>query len=187
MVVFDATILLPILWPEVPPPIDANTGRPVTQFRDRIDYLVQTLETNKSKIILPTPALSEILVRAGDASSEYLTKISSASAFKIVPFDTRAAVEVAVMTRGSLNQRERLHRPNQTIAKLKYDRQIVAIAKVEGASVIYSDDDDIRKIAHAGGISVVRTSDLPLPPEDPQTSFIDELRGNGEKDDENEE
>ena len=57
----------------------------------------------------------------------------------------------------------------------------------DGVGQTDSDDDDIRKIAHAGGISVVRTSDLPLPPEDPQTSFIDELRGNGEKDDENEE
>ena len=50
MVVFDATILLPILWPDVPAPVDAATNKPVERFRERIDYLVQRLEKDRSKM-----------------------------------------------------------------------------------------------------------------------------------------
>lgn len=172
MVVFDATILLPVLWPEVPVPKDpANNNQPVDRFRERIDHLVETLDKDGSKVIIPTPVLSEILVRAAEAGPEYLEKINGASAFRIVPFDTRAAVEVAAMSHGSLRQQERRRRGNQTIAKLKYDRQIVAIAKVEGASVIYSDDRDLPNIAATVGLSVIRSWELPLPEENPQGSL----------------
>ena len=103
MVVFDATILLPILWPDVPAPIDAATNKPVERFRERIDYLVRRLEEDRSKIIIPTPVLSEILVRSGSAGPEYLSRIKSFAVLRIVPFDERAAVEVAAMTREAIN------------------------------------------------------------------------------------
>lgn len=175
MVVFDATILLPVLWPEVPVPKDpSNNNQPISRFRDRIDHLVEMLGKDGSKVIIPTPVLSEILVRAGEAGPEYLEKINTAAAFKIVPFDTRAAVEVAAMAHGSLGHRERRQRGNQTIAKLKYDRQIVAIAKVEGASVIYSDDKDMPNIATTVGLSVIPSWELPLPEDDPQGTLWDD-------------
>jgi hypothetical protein len=41
-----------------------------------------------------------------------------------------------------------------TWAKVKFDRQIVAIAKVEKASMVYSDDEDVRKLAAAEGIPI---------------------------------
>lgn len=47
---------------------------------------------------------------------------------------------------------------------MKYDRQIVAIARVLQAPVIYSDDQGIRAIAKEAGITVVGIADLPLPP-----------------------
>lgn len=50
-----------------------------------------------------------------------------------------------------------------TWAKIKYDRQIVAIAKVCGATTIYSDDGDIRAIAAREKIAVVRLIDIALP------------------------
>ena len=55
-----------------------------------------------------------------------------------------------------------------TWAKIKYDRRIVAIAKVEGAHTIYSDDMGVHRLARRVGITVIRIADLPLPPEDPQ-------------------
>ena len=168
MVVFDATILLPILWPDVPAPIDAATNKPVERFRERIDYLVQRLEKDRSKIIIPTPVLSEILVRSGSAGPEYLSQIKSSAVFRIVPFDERAAVEVAAMTREAINGGDKRGRGEGTWSKIKYDRQIIAIAKVEGASVIYSDDKGIWKYGSDAGLSVLRTADLPLPPENPQ-------------------
>jgi len=53
-------------------------------------------------------------------------------------------------------------------AKVKFDRQIVAIAKVTGASIIYSDDEDVAKLAQPVGIEVIALNALPEPPTPPQ-------------------
>jgi hypothetical protein len=50
-----------------------------------------------------------------------------------------------------------------TWAKVTLDRQIVAIAKVAGASTMYTEDKDMRKVAEAIGMKVRSVSDLPLP------------------------
>ena len=67
------------------------------------------------------------------------------------------------MERIELNRRA----PAPTRAKAKFDDQIVAIAAVEGASLIYSDDKDIAKLV-GGRLRVVSIAELPLPPEDAQ-------------------
>ena len=171
MVVFDATILLALLWPDGPPPLDPDTNDPVIGYRKRIDFLVQRLERQRTKIVIPTPALSEILVRSGQAGPEYLSHICSTAVFRIVPFDVRAAVEVAAMTRDAISGGDKRSGGAGTWAKIKYDRQIVAIAKVEGAATIYSDDRNVYNFGTAAGLTVLRIADLPLPPEDTQPVF----------------
>ena len=66
MVLFDATALSLLLHPGAKPPND-STGNPVSRARERIELLVQTLDEKKAKIIIPTPALAELLVIAGPA------------------------------------------------------------------------------------------------------------------------
>jgi hypothetical protein len=56
-------------------------------------------------------------------------------------------------------------------AKVKFDRQIVAIAKVVGATVIYSDDKDVATLAKKQGIETIGVADLPLPKEDAQMTL----------------
>ena len=168
MVVFDATVLLPLLWPNVPPPRDPITNDPVTKFRERIDHLIDNLEKSRTKILIPTPALSEILVRAGTAGPQYLAHINSSSVFRVVPFDERAAVEVAAMTHDALKSGDKRAGGEGAWTKIKYDRQIVAIAKAERVITIYSDDGNVRKFGTSAGLSVIRIAELPLPPEDAQ-------------------
>ncbi len=48
-------------------------------------------------------------------------------------------------------------------AKINFDRQIVAIAKVAGATEIYSDDRDLRTFAEEQGLKVIGVADLPIP------------------------
>ena len=55
--------------------------------------------------------------------------------------------------------------PWATWAKVKFDIQIVAIAKAESVTVIYADDKDIERYAQRVKIPVLRICDLPLPPE----------------------
>ncbi|WP_420405944.1 type II toxin-antitoxin system VapC family toxin [Nisaea sp.] len=168
MVVFDATILIALLHPNGRPPRCRGTNLPVDGFEDRIDFLIETLERQREKIIIPAPVLSEILVHADRAGTGYLHELSNAAVFRPVPFDERAAVEVAAMARMRRESGGLPRRDGQTFAKLKYDRQIVATAIVERASAIYSDDGDIKALGDRHGIPVIRIEDLPLPPVPPQ-------------------
>lgn len=168
MVALDATTLFYLLDPEAKAPTDLETGQPVSRAKDRVEYLVGRLEKDREKIIIPTPALSELLVWAGTAGPKYLDILHKSAAFKIVDFDQRAAIEVAATIRAAIDAGDKRSGSPSPWAKIKFDRQIIAIAKVAGASTIYSDDDDIARLSQQTGISVVRIQDLPLPPEDPQ-------------------
>lgn len=57
---------------------------------------------------------------------------------------------------------------DETKAKVKFDQQIIAIAKSNAADAIYSDDVGLRKKAVAVGLRAIGLEDVPLPPEDPQ-------------------
>ena len=69
------------------------------------------------------------------------------------------------MTRAAIDAGDKRSGSEATWAKIKFDRQIVAIAKVAKATAIYSDDADMRTIAAAEDIAVVGLAELPLPPE----------------------
>lgn len=173
MVVIDATVLMLLLQPDahVPKGID---GAPIDRPVERIAFLVEKLEKSRSKIIIPTPALSEVLVRADAGMAQMLVeKINSMSVFRVEPFDERAAIEVAIMTRNSMDGGKNPSKrdPNTTWAKLKYDRQIIAIALVSQATTIYSDDLGIAATAKRSALNVIGLADMDLPPEDPQIEF----------------
>ncbi|HUZ95243.1 MAG TPA: hypothetical protein VMU57_10055 [Edaphobacter sp.] len=164
MVVFDASILLFVF--------DENTPSSVSRAKDRVEYLIDSLTEADEKIIIPTPALSECLIHAGPAGPEYLAIISKQSCFRIASFDERAAVEAAVRTYQARQRGQpKGGAPEIAKAKIKFDRQIVAIAAIEGATAVYSDDAHIVGYAREAGMEGYRLADLPLPPEDPQTAL----------------
>ena len=169
MVVLDATMLLLFLRPDAGIPTDAS-GKSVTKPKERVEHLITELDTVGTRIAIPTPVLSEVLVRADPAASNArIETLNKQVIFSIESFDQRAAIEVAVMLRDELKGgKKALKAGAETWAKLKYDRQIVAIAKVIGASTIYSDDGDLAAVARRARIPVMAVSELPLPPEDPQ-------------------
>lgn len=165
--VFDATLLLLMLRPNVGRPLDPS-GQPLAQVAERIAYLLESLEKNRTRVVVPTPALSEVLVRSGSAGPEIVETLNRSSMFRIVPFDALAAIEAAVMTRAAIDAGDKRGGSDATWAKIKFDRQIVAIAKVARAAAIYSDDNDVRMIAEAENIPVIGLAELPLPPQTPQ-------------------
>jgi len=167
MVVIDATLLMLFLRPNIDVAVDPQ-GNPIDGARARIEHLIQTLEKARTRVIVPTPVLSEVLVRVTSAHAEQVViGIGRSAAFQIEPFDQRAAIEVAAMTRNAVD-RPKKRDSATTYAKLKYDRQIVAIAKVLQATHIYSDDRDIRAIASRAHIPVIGLADLPIPAQDAQ-------------------
>lgn len=133
---------------------------------ERIDLLIATLDEEGETIIIPTPVITEFLVLADKDGPRYLSQFDSNRLFRVEPFDQKAAVELAALhldVRASGGGR----RGDQegTYAKITFDRQLVAIAKVNNTHTIYSDDEGVKKFAERYGISVVRTWELPLPQE----------------------
>jgi predicted nucleic acid-binding protein len=153
-VIFDASYLIPLLDPRVKGISD----------NPRVNHLFATLEKAKAKIIIPTPALSEVLIGAGDAAPKYLEIINRSARFKVVPFGERAAVEAAAAHREAIDSGNKKE-GDISWAKIKFDRQIMAIAKVEGADCVYSNDGDLVRLGQKDGISVVTLDQLPDPPE----------------------
>ncbi len=164
MIVFDANFLIYFLDPRITGGVGSNP---------RIDHLVATIQKSGERIIVPTPALSELLVGAGDAAPKYLDIITRSKFFRVAEFGTRAAVEAAALTREAIDKgNKRGATPDATWAKVTFDRQIVAIARAEGATTIYTNDDQLAKHARAINIIAFNQDELPEPPVSPQIEML---------------
>lgn len=133
--------------------------------RERVEHLIRQLDAAGAKALIPTPVLSEVLVNAGTATSAYLDLLAKSSCLQVADFDQRAAVELAAVVRQAIadgNLRGGSGSPRQ---KIKVDRQIVATARVNRVSIIYSDDADVARFGQRAGMRVVTTAELPVPPE----------------------
>ncbi len=124
---------------------------------------MREITEQRGTIVVPTPALSEFLALAAGGRDRYLSEVEMRTVFEIQPFDLAAAVEAAAATRAALARGDKRPGARGPWQKVKVDRQIVAVAAVHGAEVIYSDDADIRVLGKDSGIPVVTTGELPLP------------------------
>lgn len=151
MVVFDASVL-----------IDLFNEKLKGDRRARLDELIQNLAKTRTKILIPAPALAEFLARAGKARDRYFQSFSQSSQFKVAPFGNRAAMECALLLDNALTGGDKRNN-TKTWAKAKFDWQIVAIAKCESATTIFSEDDDLARIAQRIKLKTIKIDELPLP------------------------
>jgi hypothetical protein len=159
VIIFDASYLVIMMYPR-PEVAKDRENKPVAQFVERVANLAASLDVSNTVIGVPAPAMSEVLVRAGNSRHKYIATLSDTWKFQIIPFDARAAIETGELVARVKSRKEQW----ATWAKVKFDIQIVATAKAESATVIYSDDKDIENLAKRLNIKVVRICDLPLPP-----------------------
>jgi hypothetical protein len=154
-VVFDASFLAILFNPK--------SSASVARAPERIDGLIERLSTKKDKIVIPTPALAEILVSLAKNGPTYIEKLKEFTCFQIRPFDERAAVEfgAAIQARKNKAKRDTLKSLSQN--KVKFDHQIIAIAKVQGAQIVYSDDTQLRAFAKECGMDARGLADVPIP------------------------
>jgi hypothetical protein len=91
------------------------------------------------------------LTRSPDSAQEWMQVLNGNSCFQVRPFDDKASFElVQVLGESATNLRD----------ILRFDRQIVAIAKVYGVSVLYADDEQVTQFAEECGIPAKRLKDL---------------------------
>jgi len=163
MVVIDNTFLSLMLHPKARPPKDPSTQRPVDRIEDRIEKLLEDLDGESERMILPAPVLSEFLILAGKDASAYLEKLARMRNILIKPFDEMAAIELAAVEVEDRSKGDKRGGSTGIWTKIRFDRQIVAIARTNKAKRIYSDDLDLAKFATKLGIEVVSTWELQLP------------------------
>jgi predicted nucleic acid-binding protein len=167
-ILLDANMLILLFDEQAAAPGDPDTGQPVTHCQDRLRHFLDVYSRPKgARIIIPTPALTEFLVKvASRQRPAYVDQLRRVRGCRIAPFGDRAAIELAEMqdvlieeAPARLRQQER-----ETRAKAKLDQQIVAIARCEGVTTIYSADDGLGRFAKRFGIERVGVEKLPLPP-----------------------
>lgn len=129
------------------------------EMRRRSCILLETLAEASETVIVPTPAVSELLV--GIESAKHGTFIAELQQrFFLPPFDIHASALAADLWQKhrKLPKEDQSERP-----RLKMDVLIVATAKVAGAVKFYSHDAKCRSLAHLAGMEA---HDLPSHSED---------------------
>lgn len=165
--VFDSTLMLLLtddlaLAPPPPPTIaDPDQGKAADLARDRLGFLLETLDDERTDVVVPTPVLTELLISAKTDVAATLTVLAGLARIRMEAFGQRAAIECAEMLR-------RTGRGTGPKAKVKFDHQIVAIAKVIGAAAVYSDDSDVKALCARESIECKGVWDLPARPVDAQ-------------------
>jgi predicted nucleic acid-binding protein len=162
--VVDSSALALLINPESAPPKDPSTGLAVVKAQERIRRYIEGLSSSDT-LIVPTPVLAELLVKAENDAPQLLEQLQGQARLRVRPFDERAAVELAMMTREAVNAGDKRGGSLQPWQKVKFDRQIIAIARVAEATQIYADDQDLANFARSLGMNAVSTWDLAVPEE----------------------
>ncbi len=154
-VVFDASFLAILFNPK--------SNASVTRAPERIDGLIESLSSKKDKIVIPTPALAEILVALAKSGPTYIEKLKQFTCFQVRAFDERAAVEFGAVMQARTKKKKQETRKSVSQNKVKFDHQIVAIAKVQSVKIVYSDDIQLRAFAKECGMDAHSLADIPIP------------------------
>lgn len=171
-VAFDNTFLSLALHPNASPASDPSTGKPVTHHVQRIEALIDSFGKSGSTILIPTPCLAELLCVVPHAE-KIIEEMNRSSAFEIVPFDARCAVDFGAWVRSSKANGDKKSGTNAGWNEVKFDKQIAVIAKVHGAESLYTDDENQSTFAQEIGLKIVHTWELDLPPKYAQTDILD--------------
>jgi predicted nucleic acid-binding protein len=165
----DSSALVLLINPDASPPRDPATGQALQHTRERVEHFLARLSPQDT-IIIPAPVLAEILVQAGEGGPELSAKLRNLARVKTRPFDDKAAIETAMMTREAIERGNKRGGSDAPWQKVKVDRQVIAVARVENATRLYADDHNLVAFARDLGMDVFSTWDLPVP-EQPRNLF----------------
>lgn len=149
--------------------VDANfivayiSSKTAADDRARIDNFIERAEKSKSKIVFPMPAIAEFLVRAELAGIEFLNRLDKKTFLVMADFNRAAAFELSRIDRAALNVGDKKDETDAPWQKIKVDRQIIAIGKSLGATLVISDDSSVRNNALRVGMQGMTIQELELP------------------------
>jgi predicted nucleic acid-binding protein len=131
--------------------------------KEKVSHLLAAVDKAKGKVLIPTPAIAEYLVRADRSGLATLEALQKKASVQVADLNLAAAYEAAQMDAAALGRGDKRDGSDQSWQKIKVDRQIVAIAKAHGAQLVISDDPGVRDAAMRIGMKSLAIDDLPLP------------------------
>lgn len=161
-IALDATTLSILLNPLARLPLDPATNAPMELGRQRIIGFIARIEKERRRFVIPTPVVAELLTAIGPTSADYIRIVNRKAVFEVRSFDEVAAMELAFLNRdvfADLDTKNGLE-PWQ---KMKFDRQIIAIAKVAGCEKIMTEDTGLANRARLCEIEPISIANLPIP------------------------
>ncbi|WP_236722734.1 PIN domain-containing protein [Pantoea latae] len=122
---------------------DPVLGSQIKDVKRRAEALLDRIESLNGTIIVPTPVLAEYLVGIHkNHQQERLNIIRSVSCFETAPFDELAAIECASLP--TLQELKKISTEG-TANKIKFDRQIIAIAIAIGVDEVWTHDKGVHE------------------------------------------
>lgn len=137
----------------------------------RLDELLRSVAAKNGKIVIPMPCFAEYLVGTDEATAAWISALERRKSVALAPFDRRAAFECALLDRRALSAGDKRGGRQDPWQKIKIDRQVIAIARVQRADELISDDAGLRSTALATGMAVRAIAELDLPDSARQTSL----------------
>lgn len=141
---------------------DPETGEMITEVTRRIDALVDRIENLDGTIIIPAPVLAEFLIGIDKNTHQaHINLIRSMACFEIASFDEMSAIECAQLpTMSELRQMMK----SDTANKVKFDRQIISIAKSLNVDEVWTHDHGVFQRCKQLGIVVRSLISIEPPP-----------------------
>ena len=113
-VAFDSTYLIDLFNPKI-----------AGDKRAALDHLIKDLSKSRTRILIPSPCLTELLIQAGRARDEYVQRLGNSISFEVIPFDRRAATECALLLADAWDTKTQRR---VTHTKFKFDWMVVTCA-----------------------------------------------------------
>jgi predicted nucleic acid-binding protein len=128
-----------------------------TNMVERTVNFLHWLQNERQTVIVPSPVLAEFLMRIPQDDHDNITR-EIQSRFIVPPFDVVTASKFAQIWQ--LNKNNGLPSENGGRDKVKTDSMIVAVAVVNKAKILYSEDPGLQKFAKG----FVETRGIPIVP-----------------------
>jgi hypothetical protein len=141
--------------------------QPIKYAKERMQHFIKN---ERPTILVPMPIYTETLLISSIDKEIFDEHLFSNSYFILAPYDVRAASIHGTIEK-SRNRTDKRGGRNETMAKLKFDRQILSICKANEIDFIFSTDTDFYKDAALYGITIKCPSTLDLPPDIRQPSL----------------
>jgi len=158
--VFDTNYLVLLMQGSSPDVVhDPEYDTPVERVPEKLSFLLTELKKKRAKILIPTPVLAELFAGLGNKANEIFEVLNNSYGMQFADFNVAAAIEtgLALRTKKKTDRRTGWQ-------KVKFDRQIVSIAKVNKAEIVYSNDMQVCRWSRNAGMKSVSIWQLENPP-----------------------